>query len=369
MNAPTAIPALTFSAPYKEFRAAVEAAARIGTQRSTIPVMECVLVTARDGVLTVEASDTVQAVRSIVPADIECEGSAAIPARELKSFCSSAKGDGFDIAFHGGRFSIRCGGAFVSLMDLPAETYPAWSFDVQERDVDGATLAAAMTFCAAAAERSDLFPEKSSICIHPKGIAAFDGNRMHVAAMDTGHRSAMIRATQIPGLSNVLSAEGATFGIGQSSWQCTSNGVTIAARTIAGDWPLHLIDLMTTGDLSAVVEHSDILSSIKTSTLGGSSCASIEISDETLKISAKIDKKAGVYVGSGSSEVPASVSSAIETKINPDFLVAAVSALPEYPVALFYTPSDGKMPARLAVSPDQESLTCKLTAYMSEMRL
>lgn len=368
MNAPSPIPSLAFSAPYKEFRAAVEAAARIGSQRSTIPVLECILITARDGKLIIEANDAVQAVRSIIPVEIECEGSTAVPAREIKSFCSSARGEGFEVAFHGGRFSIRCGGAFVSLMDLPAETYPAWNFDVAEKRADGATLSAALTFCAAACDKSDLFPEKGSVCIHPKGVAGFDGNRMHVATMDTGHDVAMIRSTQIPDLARNLSDENATFGVGPSSWQCTANGVTVAARTVAGEWPIHLIDLMTAGDLAAVVDHADILSAIKTSTLGGASSASIEFVDDTAKIAAQIDKKSGVYVGSGSSEISASVSAPTKTKINPEYLDAAIRALPEYPVAIFYTPASDRMPARLAVSPDQESITCTLIAYMSEMR-
>jgi DNA polymerase-3 subunit beta len=115
-----------------ELISALEPCARVADQRSTMPILAHVLVSAKDGTLSYRASNLRHEISGNVPA--AGAGSFAVNAREFVGALSSLEGDNAKIDHGKDRLTIKAAGKrSFKLPTLPAEEFPS------AMSVDGST--------------------------------------------------------------------------------------------------------------------------------------------------------------------------------------------------------------------------------------
>lgn len=106
-----------------DFARALSAVSRCIEARNTIPILDCVLLTAADGALRVRGTDLDIEVTDTAPADITKPGSLCVDAKLLSSIVAKAGGD-IALSVKDGKFVIKSGKSRFTLNWLPAEDYP-----------------------------------------------------------------------------------------------------------------------------------------------------------------------------------------------------------------------------------------------------
>ena len=93
--------------------------------RTTLPVLECILLTAQDDTLTLTASDLEISIKSApISADVSENGSTAIEAKLFSEIIRRLNGDKVTISVNDKEAIIKCGFSEFTVMVQPAEDFP-----------------------------------------------------------------------------------------------------------------------------------------------------------------------------------------------------------------------------------------------------
>lgn len=106
-----------------DFARALSAVSRAIESRNTIPILDCVSLSAADGALRIRGTDLDIEVTTTVPADISKPGALCVSAKLLSSIVAKAGGD-VSLAEKDGKLIVKSGKSRFSLHWLPAEDYP-----------------------------------------------------------------------------------------------------------------------------------------------------------------------------------------------------------------------------------------------------
>jgi DNA polymerase-3 subunit beta len=147
------------SIPAAQLHQLVEGASKVIAGRTTIPVLECVLLEARDGTLRVSATNLSQWITLNAPCEIE-DGSAVVDPRRLMVCLSAMSGDA-KITLGASGLSVSGKGARSILSTLSADTWPSApvmdrdaEFSCEAADLNGALAAVAHAIASDASRRS-----------------------------------------------------------------------------------------------------------------------------------------------------------------------------------------------------------------------
>lgn len=131
---------------------ALQAAARAVSPKSPLPILSHVLIEAKDGWLSVTATDLDMGITLRVPASITGEGSVACPARLMLDIVSKFPAAPITVeVIQEGRLKLKCGRSKFEITSLPASEYPSLPErkDVTELKIPHRDLKAGNTFEAA----------------------------------------------------------------------------------------------------------------------------------------------------------------------------------------------------------------------------
>ncbi len=96
------------------------------SSRTTLPVLECILLTADSKTLTLTGSDLEIGIKSSpISASVEKEGAVAIEAKLFSEIVRRLNGEDVTIDTNGNEAVIKCGFSEFTLMTQPAEDFPA----------------------------------------------------------------------------------------------------------------------------------------------------------------------------------------------------------------------------------------------------
>lgn len=131
MTAVAAPPALKLTLTREAFRDAVAAVAPAVARSSTLPVLKMLKMEAKDGVLTLTATNLDEWVTKVVPAEIEGEGVALVSADTLSRLLRELPPEPIRLTMKGDRVAINCGKVRSTLATLPPDEFPQLDDDGQ----------------------------------------------------------------------------------------------------------------------------------------------------------------------------------------------------------------------------------------------
>jgi DNA polymerase III subunit beta len=226
---------------------------RAVSTRAATQALSGVLLSAREGRLTLTATDLDLGLQTTVGAEVESEGAVLLPGRLLAEVTRSLADPKVEIEAREAEHDveIRSGSSSFHLRVLPAEDFPKLPTAGEE---DGLTipakaLEASIELVARAASRDDMRPVLTGVLVSAAGkemtMVATDSYRLAVKRTELeselgGEIEANIPARALRELSRILAAEGveqARIWLQTNQAVFEAGSITLTTRLIEGQFP------------------------------------------------------------------------------------------------------------------------------------
>lgn len=220
-----------------DFARALSSVSKAIEARNTIPILNCVLLTAADGTLRVRGTDLDIEVTDTAPADISEPGSLAVEAKLLSSIVAKAAGD-INLSVKDSKLIVKSGKSRFTLNWLPAEDYPSMQdarYDATF-ELDIATLFAPCVHAISTEE----------VRYYLGGVYFAASDSTAVAVATDGHRLVKHTTDGIPAFAGVivprktvgLLPKGAVqVSVSDSKIRLTQGDLVIVSKLIDGTFP------------------------------------------------------------------------------------------------------------------------------------
>lgn len=221
-----------------DFARALSAVSRAIKSRNTIPILDCVLLTAADGTLRVRGTDLDIEVTDTAPADITKPGSLCVDAKLLSSIVAKAGGD-IALSVADGKLVIKSGKSRFTLNWLPAEDYPDLNGAHQYAASFEADLAALFAPCVHAISSEEVRYYLNGIYFTASDgnavAAATDGHRLvkHVAPLDAAFAGVIVPRKTV----GLLPKGSVQIDVSDAKIRLTQGDLVIVSKLIDGTFP------------------------------------------------------------------------------------------------------------------------------------
>lgn len=148
---------MKFTVDTKDFRAAIQIAARVIPAKSAWPILTNIKLVTNDDRVTLIGSDADTTFEADVAAQVETEGVACLPFDALSKFSAAAKSETLTVSEDGEKVKVSAGRNRITLLAFPHDDYP--NFRPCEGDpiaIDKAAFCQALRFCVAAASDEEI---------------------------------------------------------------------------------------------------------------------------------------------------------------------------------------------------------------------
>lgn len=197
------------------FAEAVSFTVKLLPQRTTLPILSGVLLTADDSGMTLSSFDYEVSARTTISADVTTPGSVLVSGRLLSDIAQRLPQQDVTLELDGSSIRVTCGTAKFSLLTMPLEEYPQLP-DVsgQVGEVSGEDFSDAISQVSPAASRDDVTPVITGVLLHLNGselsMMATDRYRVAVRTINWSSSESL---TDVSALvpSRTLSEVGKTF--------------------------------------------------------------------------------------------------------------------------------------------------------------
>ena len=228
----------------------IQTVQNVVASRSTLPILNNVLLEAKEGKLQFMATDLELGITCEVPVKIQEEGATTVPAKRFSEIVKELPDQEVVLqAKKNNTLTIECGRAFFKIMGLPREEFPKFpSFDTLEAVVLKQRLLKEMftkTFFAVSRDETRYVLNGVYFILRGRGLAfvATDGRRLALIERDAGVGEKVERAMILPGktvqeLLRTLQEDGdvrLVFGENQILFEM--DGIGLVSRLIEGDFP------------------------------------------------------------------------------------------------------------------------------------
>ena len=197
------------------FAEAVNFTVKLLPQRTTLPILSGILMSAEGGSLTLSSFDYEVSARTSVTADVSQDGQALVSGRLLSDIAQRLPQQDVHIEIDGSSIRVVCGTAKFSLLTMPLEEYPQLpEVSGQVGEVMGEEFAEAIAQVSPAASRDDVTPVITGVSLHLNGselsMMATDRYRVAVRTLNWSSSESL---TDVSALvpSRTLSEVGKTF--------------------------------------------------------------------------------------------------------------------------------------------------------------
>lgn len=197
------------------FADAVSFAVKLLPQRTTLPILSGVLLSADDSSLTLSSFDYEVSARTSVTADVQQSGQVLVSGRLLSEIAQRLPQHDVVLELDGSSMKVTCGTAKFSLLTMPIEEYPQLpEVSGLAGEVSGEEFGKAIAQVSPAASRDDVTPVITGVLINIAGdtLALMATDRYRVAVRELPW-STTDSATEVSALvpSKTLSEVGKTF--------------------------------------------------------------------------------------------------------------------------------------------------------------
>lgn len=229
----------------KAAQAAVKALMQVVPSKVTIPIMGHIMITHADDALEMTASDMDTTMRITVRCNASPLDAVCLPAGPFAEFIGKAKGGEINIAIDGAAATVSSGRNRIKLATMPAADYPMVKPPVTPAvDIDPVAVAAALKFCAASVEDSEVRYHIAGVHLAPgDGVTdawGTDGRSVHHWRLSeiVGIEAATIPSDAVAVIVSALAgADSARMGLSERGWALDAPGLSVWGKVIDGGYP------------------------------------------------------------------------------------------------------------------------------------
>lgn len=219
-------------------------------RRQTMPILANVLLVARDGELSVTATDLEVELVASAAVDVEAGGEVTVPGRKLLDICRALQENAeINISLGGDKLSIRSGRSKFSLTTLPASEFPTVE-DInasKSMDIGQETLRRLIEKTHFAMAQQDVRYYLNGLLIetgkkHLRAVAT-DGHRLALCEVategaDMPEQQVIVPRKGVLELQRLLTGEGAvTLELGDNHVRIQLDGNRLTSKLIDGRFP------------------------------------------------------------------------------------------------------------------------------------
>lgn len=316
-----------------DFARALSAVSRAIESRNTIPILDCVQLTAADGTLRVRGTDLDIEVTDTAPADIKTPGSLCVEAKLLASIVAKAGGD-ISMAVTDHKLIVKSGKSRFSLNWLPAADYPEMP-DAEYTAAFELDIAALFAPCVHAISNEETRYYLNGVYFASTGETA-------VAVATDGHRLVKHTTGNLPRFSGIivprktvglLPKGGVQVAVSDSKIRLRQGDLVIVSKLIDGTFPDYERVIPRNNDKVIEFESEDMKAAVGrvaviSSERGRAVRCSFAPGGATLTVSSH-------DTGTATDEIVVSYSGEpIEVGLNSAYLAEMVAKFPSGPITL-----------------------------------
>ena len=198
------------------FSEAVSFAVKLLPQRTTLPILSGVLISAEDNAVTISSFDYEVSAKTRVDAAVDTAGQVLVSGRLLAEIASRLPDDVVNLELSGSSLSVKSGSAKFSLATMPIEEYPNLpEVEGIAGSIAGDEFASAVSQVATAASRDDVTPVITGVLldITASSLTMMATDRYRVAAKELAWSAAGVAEEGLQALipARTLAEIGKTF--------------------------------------------------------------------------------------------------------------------------------------------------------------
>jgi DNA polymerase III subunit beta len=311
---------------------------RVASNRTPLPILSNVLLTASKGTLTLAATNLEVAITHTTSGKIDEEGSTTIPARLLHDFVSQLpKQETVDLLFEKTKLFISSGAYSSTIQGAAAEDFPALPSikSTSKVDIDTETLKNALNRTMFAASSDETRPILGGVYFHSVDgklvIAATDGYRLaetELADIDT-QISCVVPLSSLQDVQRIIQEtdnDSIRLQFEDSQFGALAGDTQLVSRLIDGQYPEYRQLIPEKSEITFQVARNELLTATKLAGLfaresGGSINVRASETDKAVSISSVASQ-----VGENNSKLPATVKGTGEVVLNVRYLTDALNA-------------------------------------------
>jgi len=219
-------------------------------RRQTMPILANVLLAARDGQLSITATDLEVELVATMDLDVESDGEVTVPGRKLLDICKALPdGASVSLMHSGEKVTVRSGRSRFTLTTLPAAEFPT----VEDINADKGIEVPQSTL-GRLLEKTHFAMAQQDVRYYLNGLLIETGNKHLRAVATDGHRLALCQVDLDDGklpekqvivprkgvleLQRLMSGEGAlTVALGSNHIRIQLEGIRFTSKLIDGRFP------------------------------------------------------------------------------------------------------------------------------------
>ena len=272
---------LKFSAQTSDLVYALSVVGRALTGKAVRPIMEGILIRAKDNTVTMTATNGSITLRSSIPAVVDEEGETVLPGRLLSDLARKLPGHEVTVTLDGTRAAIRSGASRTGLSVMAANEFPEppeivakHTLTVKQGTMK--TAIAGTAYCVSTDETRLILTGVYLDAAQDVRMVALDGFRMacvEVNATHDGDFSAIVPGRSMSELARLMAYDDQTCEIRfDDHLMVASNGSdTLYTTLLNGSYPDYKRIIPSGFKTSVLVNRSDLLAAIDRASIIGKS--------------------------------------------------------------------------------------------------
>ncbi|MCD7728376.1 MAG: DNA polymerase III subunit beta [Clostridia bacterium] len=314
--------------------------------RTTVPLLECVKVSAKNDNITLLATDGEISIQKSIKAEVMEEGDICVPGKYFADFIKKLEGVQVTLSVEGSRMDIYYADSQTSMQVLSSEDFPKVNVDINEnsfkmKSADLKRVISATSFCCATDDsRPNLkgcqfVIEESKVC-----VTALDGFRLATCTApvisSTGDMEIICPARTLNEIEKMIPADGETEIFIQKGMILVSvDDTVLTSRLYGGDFIKKENIIPRSFSTIVTVDRAQLLSSIQRAAIlvrsDKNNLIIFDVSTDKIEVSSNSD------IGNVQEPVKAQVEGKdIRIAMNSKFIDDAVSSLEEERLTLSF---------------------------------
>jgi len=241
---------MKFTATREALLTPLQAVIGVVERRQTMPILSNVLLIAKDGQLTVTATDLEVELVARMDVDAQSDGEITVSGRKLLDICRALpEGSNISVSLSGEKLTVKAGRSKFNLVTLPAAEFPVVD-DIKA----GQTISVSQAVLGRLIEKTHFSMAQQDVRYYLNGMLLETGGKYLRAVATDGHRLALCKAA-LPGkelaaqqvivprkgvleLQRLLSGEGdLNIELGSNHIRIQLEGIRFTSKLIDGRFP------------------------------------------------------------------------------------------------------------------------------------
>ncbi|MDH5620879.1 MAG: DNA polymerase III subunit beta [Gammaproteobacteria bacterium] len=257
---------MKFTATREALLTPLQAVIGVVERRQTMPILSNILLIAKDGQLTVTATDLEVELVARMEVDAQSDGEITVSGRKLLDICRALPdGSNVSVSLSGEKLTVKSGRSKFNLVTLPAAEFPVVD-DIKA----GQTISVSQAILGRLIEKTHFSMAQQDVRYYLNGMLLETGGKYLRAVATDGHRLALCKAA-LPGkaldaqqvivprkgvleLQRLLSGEGdVNIELGSNHIRIQLEGIRFTSKLIDGRFPEYerVIPKESTNELKA----------------------------------------------------------------------------------------------------------------------